>query len=121
MTRPQIGLRVAKALSCDTDESNFFSGEPPPPPPPPLSYGAEKRRDHRNCVGVRQISVIPPLLSTITQGGGGGGGGGSPEKNSDSSVSQLSALATLRPIWGRVAQGAFELSLPQIRKCHFLE
>ena len=34
-TRPQIGLRVAKALSCDTDESEFFSGEPPPPPPPP--------------------------------------------------------------------------------------
>ena len=48
-------------------------------------------------------------------------GGGSPEKNFDSSVSQLSALATLRPIWGRVGQGAFELSLPQIRKCHFLE
>ena len=49
-------------------------------------------------------------------GGGGGGGGGSPENNSDSSVSQLSALATLRPNWGRVGQGAFELSLPQIRK-----
>ena len=48
-----------------------------------------------------------------------GGGGGSPEIFFDSSVSQLSALATLRPIWGRVAQGAFELSLPQIRKCHF--
>ena len=30
-TRPQIGLRVAKALSCDTDESEFFSGEPPFP------------------------------------------------------------------------------------------
>ena len=59
----------------------------------------------------------PPLFITITQGGGGGGGGGrgSLEKNSDSSVSQLSALATLRPIWGRVGQGAFELSLPQIR------
>ena len=28
-TRPQIGLRVAKALSCDTDESEFFSGKPP--------------------------------------------------------------------------------------------
>ena len=46
--------------------------------------------------------------------------GGSPEKNSDSSVSQLSALATLRPIWGRCGQGAFELSLPQIR-LFFLE
>ena len=44
------------------------------------------------------------------------GGGVSPEKNSDSSVSQLSAIATLRPIWGRVGQGAFELSLPQIKK-----
>ena len=40
--RPQIGLRVAKALSCDTDESEFFSGEPP------LSYSVEKRRDHWN-------------------------------------------------------------------------
>ena len=74
-------------------------------------------------MGGRQISVVPPLLNTITRGGGGGGGGGggSPEKKFDSSVSQLSALATLRPIWGRVGQGAFELSLPQIRKCHFLE
>ena len=52
--------------------------------------------------------MIPPLLSTITQGGG------SPEFFFDSSVSQLSALAIHRPIWGRVAQDAFELSLPQI-------
>ena len=44
------------------------------------------------------------------------GGGGSPEFFFDSSVSQLSALATLRPNWGCVSQGAFELSLPQIRK-----
>ena len=64
---------------------------------------------------LRQISVIPPLLNTITQEGG------SPENFFDLSVSQLSALATLRPIWGRVDQGAFELSLPQIRKCHFFE
>ena len=28
--RPQIGLRVAKELSCDTDESEFSPGEPPP-------------------------------------------------------------------------------------------
>ena len=41
---------------------------------PPLSYGVEKRRDHRNMCG---RSVIPPLLNTITRGGGGGGGGGS--------------------------------------------
>ena len=28
-----------------------------------MSYGVEKRRDHRNCVGGRTISVIPPLLN----------------------------------------------------------
>ena len=56
--------------------------------------------------------------ASITRGGGGGGG--SPEIFFDLSVSQLSALVTHRQIWGRVAQGAFELSLPQIRKCHFL-
>ena len=44
------------------------------------------------------------------------GGGGSPEIFFDSFIMQLRALATLRPIWGRVGQGAFELSLPQIRK-----
>ena len=54
------------------DESKFFSGEPP------LSYGAEKRRDHRNLLYAHAISVIPSLLSTITKGGGGGGGS-SPE------------------------------------------
>ena len=64
--------------------------------------------------------IVPPisavrLFSTLELRGG------SPEKNSDSSVSQLSALATLRPIWGRVGQGAFELSLPQIRKFFFCE
>ena len=42
------------------------------------------------------------------------GGGGSPEKNFDSVKSQLRALATLRPIWGRVGQGAFELCLPKL-------
>ena len=38
-------------------------------------------------------------------------------------ISQLRALATHTPIWGGgggVAQGALELLLPQIRKCHFL-
>ena len=60
-TRPQIGLRVAKARSCDTDESKKNYGEPPP------RVSVEKRRDHRKCVGGRQISVIPPLLSTITK------------------------------------------------------
>ena len=86
--------------------ANFF---PVNPPPPPLSYGAEKRRDHRNLPYAHAISVIPPLLSTITQGGEG-----SPEKNSDSSVSQLSALATLRPIWGPV------LKAPLSYLCHKL-
>ena len=37
--RPQIGLRVAKALSFTINESKFFSGKPP------LSYSVEKRRD----------------------------------------------------------------------------
>ena len=65
-TRPQFGLRVAKALSCDTDESEFFSDEPPPP-----SYSVEKRRDHRNlpyahtknCVGVRLVSITAKCFS----------------------------------------------------------
>ena len=61
-----------------------------------------------------QISAVR-LFSTLELKGG------LPEKNSDSSVSQLSVLATLRPIWGRVGQGAFELSLPQIRSFFFLE
>ena len=34
-------------------------------------------------------------------------------------ISQLRALATHTPIWGRVAQGALEFCLPQIRKCYF--
>ena len=46
-------------------------------------------------------------------------GAGSPEFFFDLSVSQLSALATLRPIWGRVGQGAFELSLPQLGSAIF--
>ena len=73
-------------------------------------------------MGGRTANFRGPASSQhYNSGGEGGGGEGSPEKYFDSSVSQLSALATLRPIWGRVAQGAFELSLPQIRKCHFLE
>ena len=31
-TRLQIGLRVAKALGCDTDESKIFPVNPPSPP-----------------------------------------------------------------------------------------
>ena len=90
---------------------------------PSQSYGVEKRRNHRNCMGNHAISVIPPLLNTITKGGGGGGGGGErgefTKKREDFTISQLSALATRTPILGRVAQGDLELYLPQIRKCHF--
>ena len=57
---------------------------------------------------------------TITQGGGGGGGGGSREKNRERVISQLRALATRTPSLGRCGQGALELCLLQIRKCHFL-
>ena len=34
-------------------------------------------------------------------------------------ISQLRALATHTPMLGSVAQGALELCLTQIRKCHF--
>ena len=49
-------------------------------------------------------------------GGGGGGGGGHVKKRSKPGISQLRALATHTPILGRVAQGALELGLPQIKK-----
>ena len=52
---------------------------------------------------VRQISVVPPLLSCVSQGGGGG----SPEKKSESVQSQLRALATRTPSLGRCGQGAW--------------
>ena len=61
------------------------------------------------------IPVIPPFLNTITRGGGGGGGGVHVKKKIKPNISQLRALATHTPIWGRVAQGALELFLPQIR------
>ena len=57
--------------------------------------------------------MTAPLLITITQGGF------HVFKKFKTSKSQLRALATHTPIWGRVAQGALELCLPQIRKCHF--
>ena len=63
------------------------------------------------------ISVTRPLLITITQGGEGGG---VHIKKNKLAISQQRALATHTPIWGYVAQGALELCLPQIRKCHFL-
>ena len=59
------------------------------------------------------ISAIPPLLNTITREF-------SRLKKKKGTRSQLRALASHTPILGRVAQGALELCLPQIRKCHFL-
>ena len=57
-------------------------------------------------------------------GGGGGGGGGvhgkKKRKKKNFTLSQLSALSTHTRSLGRVGQGALELGLPQIRKCHFL-
>ena len=50
---------------------------------------------------------------------GGGGGLFHVKKKSKLGISQLRALATHTPILGRVAQGALELGLPQIRKCLF--
>ena len=81
-TCPQIGLWVAKAHSCDTD---FFPGEPP------LSYSVEKRRDHRNCVGMSQKICDPASSQRYNSGEGGGGGGGFTEIFFESSVSQLIA------------------------------
>ena len=77
------------------------------------------RKFAKRTAEICELSAVR-LFSTLELGGGGGGGG-SPQKNSDSSVSQLSALATVRPIWGRVGQGAFELSLQPIRKLLFFE
>ncbi len=102
---PKLGVRVANALSCDRTDSLFFSGwiHPPPPPLPPR-YSVEKRRTTDICmgvrqisVGVRQISVVPPLLSSISRGGGGGG---FTRKKNETVRSQLRALATRTPSFG---------------------
>ena len=61
-----------------------------------------------DCPECGSISVIPPLLNTITQQRGGGGGGCSRyKKNLKITVSQLRALATHTPILGRIGQGAW--------------
>ena len=57
---------------------------------------------------------VPLLLNTITQGGFTG------KNKNKTTVSQLRPLATFVPSLGRLGQGAWELGLPQIRKCHFL-
>ena len=46
--------------------------------------------------------------------------GVSPEEKNKTTISQLRALATRTPNLRRVDQGAWQLGLPQIRKCHFL-
>ena len=64
--------------------------------------------------------MAPPLLSSISQGGGGGGGGFTGKIFFFWLRLQLRPLATLVPRLGRVGQGAWELGLPNIRKCNFL-
>ena len=66
--RPKLGVRVAKGLSCDRMDSQFFPGNPPPPP---LRYSVEKRRDHGNLPYAHADFRGPPLFNTISQGGGG--------------------------------------------------
>ena len=62
-------------------------------------------------MGVRQISVVLPLLSSISQGGGGGG---SPGKKGNSIRSQLRALATHTPSLGAAVKA------PSCKVCHKL-
>ena len=57
-----------------------------------------------------RISLIPPLLNTIT----GGGGGGFHGKKKNFTVSQLRALATHTPSLGCVSQRAWQLDFAQI-------
>ena len=105
-TRPQIGLRVAKARSCDTWQVQKKLRWTPP------SYSVDKRRDHRNCVGGCQISVIPPLLSTITKGRCTG---------IFFRLVSITVTCFSNPhtnLGGHLSR-RLELSLPQIRKCHF--
>ena len=58
--RPKLGVRVAKALSCDTAVLFIFSGEPPPPWVILLRRGGTPKN--------RAIFLVPPLLNTITHG-----------------------------------------------------
>ena len=102
-TCPKLGTNVAKGNSCDLSEKFFFSGEPP------LRYRAEKRRDHGN-----PSFPWPRLFSALYLRGG------SPEKKFFSLKSQLLPLATFVPSLGQVGQCAWELGLPNSRKCHFL-
>ena len=113
LERRGISLRVAKARSCDTDESIFFNVNPPPPSGV-MMLTVEKRRDHRNLLSSHAISVIPPLPNTIT-------GGGVHVKNFFRLVS-ITATCFSNPetnLGARRSRRLLELRLPQIRKCHF--
>ena len=72
--------------------------------------------------GTKKIAQIffGPASSQHYNSGGGGGGGVHRKKRKNFTVSQLRPLATLVPSLGRLGQGAWDLGLPQIRKCHFL-
>ena len=109
-TTPRCLERRAPKFVCGLLKHVAVICPPPPPLPPPWVTVIRRGR-------VTEIAVTRPLLITITRGGGGGGGGGFTLKNIY--ISQLRALATHTPIWGRVAQGALDLCLQQIRKCHF--
>ena len=114
---PKIGVWVSKARSCDMPSLHFFNVNP--------HWvmvirrgGSQKLRGRPRYF--HAVSVTRPLLLNTTQGGGGGGGF-TLIKKSKPGISQLRALATHTPILGRIAQGALELGLPHIRKCHFFE
>ena len=74
------------------------------------------------CVGGRQISVVPPLLNTISPEGGrgGGGGGGSPEKKKSIHTITAKRFSYPHTEFGVRRLRRQAVKLPQIRKCHFL-
>ena len=61
--------------------------------------------------GITEIACVPLLVNTTQVGF---------TVKKKATRSQLRALATHTPILGGVAQGALELGLAQISKCHFL-
>ena len=60
-----------------------------------------------------KYGIVPRLFSALYLRGG------SPEKKNFSLKSQLLPLATFVPSLGQVGQCAWELGLPNSRKCHF--
>ena len=59
--RPKLGVRVAKALSCDRMDSLFYRWTPPSPR---YMYSVQKRRTTEICVGGRQNSLESASLKT---------------------------------------------------------